>query len=286
MIETFTYREVFSESILEKYDFLETGSAARIARATSPHALADIADVLDKIDITYDLIMSPGGSRGPLVRIVDGMFHARGWVEARVDLAQTVYLFKDQPKDDINAENDPDAHKDKVIGGGYSIGYSIDNYKQRIALDCEWNAKDGNLDRDFAAFRAWHRAEVIDAAFLFTRTNKDMQALLKSAWADYFALHPQMKGKVAETALGTSTTTNWDKARPRIVRGDLDTCPLLMIAVKPSTITPGSMSGAKYVWVGGKDVETPHFDYVDYETKEVRASYTIGRDGLIQLAGV
>lgn len=67
---------------------------------------------------------------------------------------------------------------------------------------------------------------------------------------------------------------------------DLDTCPLLMIAVKPSTITPGSMTGAKYVWVGGKDVEMPHFDYVDYETKEVRASYTIGRDGLIQLAGV
>ena len=33
-------------------------------------------------------------------------------------------------------------------------GYKVDNLKSRLALDVEWNAKDGNLDRDVGAYRA------------------------------------------------------------------------------------------------------------------------------------
>jgi len=37
------------------------------------------------------------------------------------------------------------------------------------ARQAPWNAKDGNLDRDLSAYRAWHEAGVISAAVLITQ---------------------------------------------------------------------------------------------------------------------
>jgi hypothetical protein len=45
----------------------------------------------------------------------------------------------------------------------YQEGYLVDNFKGRVALDVERNAKDGNLDRDLSAYRAWHEAGGIAA---------------------------------------------------------------------------------------------------------------------------
>ena len=56
-------------------------------------------------------------------------------------------------------------------------GYLVDNYKGRVVLDVEWNAKDGNLDRDLASYRSWHEAGVISAGVIIT---KDRLSLLKS----------------------------------------------------------------------------------------------------------
>ena len=49
-----------------------------------------------------------------------------------------------------------------------SPSYRIDNVKGRVALDVEWHAKDGNLDRDIAAYRALYEAGVVDGAVMVT----------------------------------------------------------------------------------------------------------------------
>ena len=49
-------------------------------------------------------------------------------------------------------------------------GYKVDNFKGRVALDLEWNAKDGNLDRDIGAYRALYDAGFIDVGVIVTRT--------------------------------------------------------------------------------------------------------------------
>lgn len=46
----------------------------------------------------------------------------------------------------------------------FNEGYKVDNVKGRMALDIEWNAKDGNLDRDIGAYRALYDAGLIDGA--------------------------------------------------------------------------------------------------------------------------
>lgn len=94
----------------------------------------------------------------------------------------------------------------------------MDNLKGRVALDVEWNAKDGNLDRDLAAYRALYDAALIDAAVLITRTQEDLRRLA-------------LQLDVSSTKFATTTTTNLGKLRPRLTRGDAGGCPVLAIAV-------------------------------------------------------
>lgn len=97
-------------------------------------------------------------------------------------------------------------------------GYKVDNLKARVALDVEWNAKDGNLDRDLGAYRALYESALIDAAVLITRTQEDLRQLA-------LTLNPN------STKFATTTTTNLDKLRPRLTRGDAGGCPVLAVAI-------------------------------------------------------
>ncbi len=89
--------------------------------------------------------------------------------------------------------------------------------KGRVALDVEWNAKDGNLDRDLGAYRALYTAGIIDGAAIITRTQDDLRKLAIQMGA--------------ETKFGTTTTTNLTKLEPRLTRGDGGGCPVLAIAI-------------------------------------------------------
>src|SRR5207249_672167 len=94
----------------------------------------------------------------------------------------------------------------------FAVGYKTDNVKAGVALDVEWNAKDGNLDRDIGAFRALYDSGVISAGVILTRTTDDLRALGK---------------KIGRDPLGTTTTTNIEKLEPRMTRGDPGGCPVL-----------------------------------------------------------
>lgn len=89
-------------------------------------------------------------------------------------------------------------------------GYKVDNMIGRVALDLEWNAKDGNLDRDLAAYRSLYDAGLIDAAVLVTRTSDDLRALARTV-----RLQAGMQEPEASRRLNTTTTTNLTKLRPR-----------------------------------------------------------------------
>ena len=60
--------------------------------------------------------------------------------------------------------------------------YWVDNRKGRVLVDIEWNAKDGNLDRDLAAYRAWHEAGLIDAAMIITKHREDLLVKAIELW--------------------------------------------------------------------------------------------------------
>ena len=168
--------------------------------------------------------LNKGGNRGDIAKQIDDLFMARGWKETRVDLITRGLLFG---KDGKRIGRLPAVHQE---------GYLVDNFKGRVALDVEWNAKDGNLDRDLSAYRAWHEAGVISAAVLITQDRLKLKALANRLWTDYQATLPvSMRNKKLPIDLGTSTTTNLEKAELRVKRGVMGTCPLLVVAATDST---------------------------------------------------
>lgn len=226
MFETQTYDNpaVLPAAAREHWEFMETNSAAAVMQAVCADEWKDIVDVLSTYRLVPEFWLKAGGNRGDIAAQIDGLFSARGWKEARVDLETTGILY------DKNS---------KVIGTLPPVrqeGYLVDNFKGRVALDVEWNAKDGNLDRDLASYRSWYEAGVISAAVVITKDRPRLLALARRIWRDYEATLPEedRTGKLP-IDLSTSTVTAFDKAQMRVRRGVMGTCPVLIVAATENT---------------------------------------------------
>jgi hypothetical protein len=105
-----------------------------------------------------------------------------------------------------------------------------------VVLDVEWNAKDGNLDRDLASYRSWHEAGVISAGVLITKDRLSLLALARTLWSDHqLTLQESARTKKLPIDLETSNTTTFDKAQMRVRRGVMGTYPLLVVAASEKT---------------------------------------------------
>lgn len=226
MFETNTYDDpmVLDPAIRARWSFLETSSAAAVLRAVCGQEWQDITEVLRLFHLVPSRWLRAGGNRGDIAQEIDGMFADRGWREMRVDLITHGVLVS---KAGVEIERLPPQHQE---------GYLVDNFKGKVALDVEWNAKDGNLDRDLSAYRSWHEAGVISAAVLITQDRARLKVLAEGLWQDYqMTLPDDQKSPRLPIDLNTSTTTNLDKAALRVRRGVMGTCPLLVIAATPDT---------------------------------------------------
>jgi hypothetical protein len=226
MFETRTYEDpiVLDPKIRARWAFLETSSAAAVLRSVCPSEWKDITQVLAGFALNPSTWLKKGGNRGDIAQEIDGMFGALGWRETRVDLVtQGVLLSKNLEV----IERLPVVEQE---------GYLVDNFKGRVALDVEWNAKDGNLDRDLSAYRAWHEAGVISAAVLITQDRVGLKALAERLWtAHQLTLPEDQKSAKLPIDLNTSTTTNLEKAALRVRRGVMGTCPILIVAATQNT---------------------------------------------------
>lgn len=226
MFETRTYDDpiVLDPAIRARWAFLETSSAAAVLRSVCPAEWRDITQVLSDFVLEPSRWLKKGGNRGDIAQEIDGMFGALGWRETRVDLVtQGVLLSRNLEVIERLAPVEQE-------------GYLVDNFKGRVALDVEWNAKDGNLDRDLSAYRAWHEAGVISAAVLVTQDRASLKALAERLWAEHQAtVAVEQRSARLPIDLNTSTTTNLEKAALRVRRGVMGTCPLLIVAANQST---------------------------------------------------
>lgn len=226
MFDTFTFNDplVLDPRIRQRWSFIETSSAAAVMRSVCPAEWADITEVLSQFELDPQRWLKTGGNRGDIAMQIDDMFSSRGWQETRVDLSTTAILLskRGQVIDELPAQ--------------YQEGYLVDNFKGRVALDVEWNAKDGNLDRDLSAYRSWHEAGVISAAVLITQDRIRLKELAERLWFDHqSSIDPLYRRAKLPIDLNTSTTTNLEKAALRVRRGVMGTCPLLVVAATPET---------------------------------------------------
>lgn len=208
---------VVPRDLRARYGWVEVRNAAALLAATNPVEFAEILRVLDGFALTDAHLTTPGGNKGLVARELDLAFRELGWRETRHDITVTSAI-RVMPYRDAG-ETEPIVTTTEIP----SEAYKVDNVKGRVAVDVEWNAKDGNLDRDLAAYRALYEAGVLDGAVIVTRTQADLVAL---------------QGTLGHRTLNTTTTTNFDKVIPRMTRGDCGGCPLLVVAISAATYSP------------------------------------------------
>lgn len=188
----------------------EVRDASAVLSSVSCEEFAEIIAVLERFFLRRSDIVEPGGNEGPVAKRLNRDLRDRGWREGRYDtsIKATLHLMPFRAA----GETKSTARETEAN----SKGYKVDNLKGKVALDVEWNAKDGNLDRDLSAYRALYDAGIIVAGIILTRTQADMRELGERLGRDPFR---------------TSTTTNLDKLLPRMARGDGGGCPVLAIAI-------------------------------------------------------
>ncbi len=192
--------ELLPNIILEKYAVREWKHACAILNSDFPHEWQDLLELLSQFKLCKSWIMEAGGRKSKVSDWIDSFLYERGWQEKQFNTALHV----------DNAEMASPTHK-------------IDCYKNRIALEIEWNNKDPFFDRDLNNFRLLFDLRAISVGIIITRCD-ELQAIFN---------------QLGRGASYGASTTHMSKLIPRIEGGSGAGCPLLVFGIKPDLFDEG-----------------------------------------------
>lgn len=185
--------------VASRYHIQEWRHGIAILSSVYPDEWKDILETLREFRLLRSAILEPGGRKSPNISgKIDGSLYARGWKEKSFDTKITV---------------DDQQHP--------SPTHAVDCFKNRIALEMEWNNKDPFFDRDLNNFRLLFDLRVIDVGVIVTRAT-ELQSIFKSL------------GKGSSYG---SSTTHFSKLLPRIEGGGGGGCPIVAFAIKKECYT-------------------------------------------------
>jgi hypothetical protein len=232
---TESYLGIFPVPLVRRYRWLEVRNAAAILRAVASSELDDLLDVLDNFQLTPGHLLNPGGSKSAVAKEIDESFRRRDWRETHLRLnVEGVLTMQPWDAEDRVRHRLPPSKTTFVFKGET---HKVDNFKDRVATEVEWNAKDGNLDRDLSAFRGLYDADVIDSAVIITRHHASVRHAANFLAHALDRVNYTRGGEVER--FNTSTTTNIEKLGWRLTRGDAGGCPVLAVGICAETYTPG-----------------------------------------------
>lgn len=190
----------------EIHDYLH---AVAILRNEFPAEFADVCEVLRTFRITTQDILDRGGSESNIPKLFSKVLRPRGWEEKRLTAEHTV-------DGDILSQ---DTH-------------AVDYFKNRVALDLEWNSKDQTFDRDLYAFSEFFRFKRISLGILVTRSNDldDVFELL-GKFLDKDGTEKSVKAKYG------ASTTHMGQLLRRLKAGRNGGCPVLVFGLTPKVIS-------------------------------------------------
>jgi len=180
--------------ILNKYEVYEWKHACAILKNDFPNELREILSVLNEFKLCKSWLTKGGGRKSEISKFIDNYLYNLGWEEKQFDTIVQV---------DDNEMNSP-THK-------------VDCYKNRIALEIEWNNKDPFFDRDLNNFRLLFDLRAISVGIIITRCDT-LQTIFNKL----------ERGK----SYGNSTT-HMSKLLPKIEGGGGAGCPILVFGIKP-----------------------------------------------------
>lgn len=184
--------ELFPDFIKENYEIHEWKHAVAILKNDFPAEWKDILEVLSNFRFRKSWISDGGGSKSKVAGALDQAFTNKGWKEKHF----TTQIVVDQTT--INSPT----HK-------------VDCFKNRIALEIEWNNKDPFFDRDLNNFRLLFDLRAISLGIIVTRCD-DLQDIFRN---------------IGRGSSFGQSTTHMSKLLPRIAGGGGAGCPLLVFGI-------------------------------------------------------
>lgn len=185
----------FPKFIRENYEIHQWRHACAILRQDFPQEYADLLDVLSRFRLRKSHIAVGGGRKSEVAGWIDTGLATKGWVEKGFKTSITV---------DQNVMESPT--------------HAVDCFKNRVAIEIEWNNKDPFFDRDLNNFRLLFDLRAISVGVIITRCD-ELQEIFASLG----------RGQ----SYGASTT-HMSKLLPRIQGGGGAGCPLLVFGIRRS----------------------------------------------------
>lgn len=195
--------DLISPELRQRYGFEERHHACAILARDFPDEFSDILACLTWFALKRSYVLTPGGGKSPISLAIDDFLQdrARGWQSKAFDI--------------------------QIVVDGSPIPtptHKIDNFKNRVGLEVEWNNKTEFYDRDLNNFRLLWELRVLSVGVIITRLT-ELQRIFDELG----------KGK----SYGASTT-HWDKLIPKVNGGGAGGCPLLLIGMGVNCYDPNS----------------------------------------------
>lgn len=183
---------LFDSFVVDHYEIYEWKHATAILKTDFTDEWQDIVDLLHQFRLYKSWITVGGGRKSKVAEAIDSRLYRRGWCEKQ---------FKTKVVVDQTTIDSP-THK-------------VDCYKNRVALEVEWNNKDPFFDRDLNNFRLLFDLRAISVGVIITRADELQQIF----------------DEVGRGSSYGASTTHMSKLLPRIEGGGGAGCPLLVIGI-------------------------------------------------------
>ncbi len=190
-----TATHLIPADLRDLYEIHEWRNALAVLTTAHPNEWKDVLKVLSEFRLLRGDILTPGKGKSPVAMKLDGKLYDFGWEEKSFDIKISI---------------DGEAHE--------SPTHKVDCFKNRVALEVEWNNKDPFFDRDLNNFRLLFDLRAIDVGIIVTRCD-ELQEIFNDLG----------KGK----SYGQSTT-HMSKLLPRIEGGGGGGCPIVVFGIRRS----------------------------------------------------
>ncbi len=186
---------ILPKFIRDNYEVCEWKHACAILSSDFPDEWNDLIDLLKAFRLKKSWLVVGGGRKSKIAKFIDEFLFARRWQEKG---------FETQVVVDKNTMDSP-THK-------------IDCYKNKVALEVEWNNKDPFFDRDLNNFRLLFALRAISVGIIITRCDE-----LQDIFND-----------LGRKASFGASTTHMSKLLPRMEGGGGGGCPILVFGISKS----------------------------------------------------
>lgn len=139
--------DILPAFVLENYEVHEWRHACAILQSDFPDEWADIVQVLTAFRLKKGYINVGGKNKSPVSVALDLAFNDLGWREKRWDTTVTLAP-KARVKGAKKGVETPEPASERE-----SPTHNVDCFKNKVALEIEWNNKDPFYDRDLNNFR-------------------------------------------------------------------------------------------------------------------------------------